>query len=96
MAEGLLGSVFQIGLPWGARIWGFKNPRLLRDRPTDGAALARKSVRVYGSKGLLVRLCMAVGVRMQTGLPRDVKSIVLCSVSGRRGVHAPYRDASIA
>ncbi len=48
------------------------------------------------AEGLLVWLCMAVGVRMQTGLPRDVKSIVLCSVSGRRGVHAPYRDASIA
>lgn len=47
------------------------------------------------AEGLLVWLCMAVGVRMQTGLPRDVKSIVLCSASGRRGVHAPYREASI-
>lgn len=46
--------------------------------------------------GRVVWLCMAVGVRMQTGLPRDVKSIVLCSVSGRRGGYAPYRDASIA
>lgn len=39
---------------------------------------------------------MAVRVRMQTGLPRDVKSIVLRSASGRRGVYAPYREASIA
>lgn len=48
------------------------------------------------AEGLLVRLCMVEGVRMEAGLPRDVKSIVLCSVSGRRGVYAPYRDVSIA
>ena len=40
--SGSRGSVFQTGLPFWARIRGFKNPRLLRDRPTDGAARAAK------------------------------------------------------
>ena len=32
-------------LAFQARIRGFKNPRLLRDRPTNGAALAAKIMR---------------------------------------------------
>ena len=36
------GSVFQTGLPYRAGIQGSKAPRLLRDRPTDGAAFCAK------------------------------------------------------
>ena len=37
----LLGSLFRTGLPWRARIWGGgESPRLLRDRPSDGATMA--------------------------------------------------------
>ena len=44
------GAVFQTGLPLWARIRGFENPRLLRDRPTDGAAWA---ARIYeGLRGM--------------------------------------------
>ena len=35
-------------LAFRARIWGFENPRLLRARPTDGAASASKIVRDFG------------------------------------------------
>ena len=38
------GSVFQTGLPLWARNRGSKDPRLLRDRPTDGAALVCKNI----------------------------------------------------
>ena len=38
------GSVFQTGLPLWARNRGSKDPRLLRDRPADGAAWARKNL----------------------------------------------------
>ena len=35
-------------LAFQARIRGFENPRLLRDRPTDGATSASKIVRDFG------------------------------------------------
>ena len=38
------GSVFQTGLPLWAINRGSKDPRLLRDRPTDGAALVCKNI----------------------------------------------------
>ena len=41
---GSCGSVFQTGLPLWARNRGSKDPRLLRDRPSDGAALVRKNL----------------------------------------------------
>ena len=37
------GSVFQTGLPLWARIRGVENPRLLRDRPSDGLHLCAKN-----------------------------------------------------
>ena len=33
-------------LVFQARIWGYKDPRLLRDRPAEGAAFVRKNL--YG------------------------------------------------
>ena len=38
------GSVFQTGSPFRRGDRGFKNPRLLRDRPTDGAAWVASKV----------------------------------------------------
>ncbi len=34
-------------LAFQAGIRGFENPRLLRDRPTDGAAMARNCMRLF-------------------------------------------------
>ena len=40
-------SVFQTGLPFRQGYRGFENPRLFKDRPTDGAALVHKSMRLF-------------------------------------------------
>ena len=46
MPGGSRGSVFQTVLPFGHGIRGFKNPRLLRDRPTDGAAFRQLRIKL--------------------------------------------------
>ena len=51
MCGGSRGSVFQTGLPLWARNRGFENPRLLRDRPTDGAARACNFMRALRASG---------------------------------------------
>ena len=50
-----------------ARIQGFKNPRLLRDRPADGAALAAKILCGYFGRALCPKLC---GWRIGEGASR--------------------------
>ena len=45
------GSVFQTGLPFRQESEGLKTPRLLRDRPTDGAARACNFMRALCANG---------------------------------------------
>ncbi len=49
--RGSRGAVFQTGLPFGRESGGLKTPRLLRDRPTDGAARACNFMRALRASG---------------------------------------------
>ena len=49
------GSVFQTGLPFRRESGGVENPRLLRDRPTGGAAVAVHNYVGFGA--LYADLC---------------------------------------
>ena len=63
MAEGHAGQSFRLACLSGKNPGGSKDPRLLRDRPTDGAALVSKIWACAGDGG------GSCGSVFQTGSP---------------------------
>ena len=59
-----------------ARIWGFENPRLLRDRPSDWAAWVAKII-----AGVACRF-----MRVYTGIERRCEQVAARALLGREGM----------
>ena len=74
--NGSRGSVFQTGLPFRQESGGFENPRLLRDRPSDGAAWVAKII-----AGVACRF-----MRVYTGIERRCEQVAARALLGREGM----------